>query len=123
MALMAFFIDLIFYVAWLLARGKMGAGDLGKLIYLYACLASFCAYFSYSLERSFRRDFLLQKEFQQELARTQSILNNMLPAHINKQLANLKRARQLKLEKGIVEDPVRTSHKLASFIASFLTFF
>jgi hypothetical protein len=67
---------------WLLVATQSDRYELLKTVYLDVLLMAFCAYCSHHIERAFRLDFLRQKDFQAEQARTNSIVENILPPHI-----------------------------------------
>jgi magnesium-transporting ATPase (P-type)/class 3 adenylate cyclase len=103
---------------------SLSGWELLRVDYIHLCVCVFCAYACYLHEVAFRRDFLWQKVYQQEKARTQVILDNVLPPHISKQMHEMKVAREraaleaMGIQPGSANHPQRGGiRRLGSFVA------
>jgi hypothetical protein len=91
-------LDVVVYTLWMMAGGSGGLDlspwQVSQNVLLHLLVCVFGGYVCWTHERSLRRDFLLQKDHELEQEHTQSILNNMLPAYINKQIKKQLAARE-----------------------------
>ena len=52
----------------------------------FVCTVMQTCHTCFQMERSYRVDFLLQKDYSSEKARTQKIVDNMLPPYVTKKM-------------------------------------
>jgi class 3 adenylate cyclase/phosphoserine phosphatase len=85
-SLVAALVDLAFYDLYMGLQNIITGPQLGFIDFLQVCLVAFAALHGYRMERSYRVDFLLQKDYVSERARTQKIVDNMLPTYVTKKM-------------------------------------
>lgn len=85
-SLVAAIVDILFYDLYLGLQSSMTLEQLGFVDFLQLCLVAFAAFHGYQMEKSYRFDFLLQKDYVSERARTQKIVDNMLPTYVTKKM-------------------------------------
>ena len=79
-------IDILFYDLYLGLNGKITFLNICFINFLQFFLLGFAAYHAYLMERGYRIDFLLQKDYNMEKSRTQKIVDNMLPPYVTRKM-------------------------------------
>lgn len=84
-------IDFVFYNVWTLSQGLISTSEIIKVDFLHLLLVLFAGYIAYQTEYTNRIDFLLQKDYEQEQARNQIIIDNIMPEYITQQMKEMNR--------------------------------